>query len=704
MKPNPAAPVPNGMPTSRPGHRSDLEALRGLAILLVVAYHAGVPALAGGFIGVDVFFVLSGYFTTRILVQEYGTTGSVDLWAFWSRRALRLLPVLLVVVAATLLAVWTIWAPIDRAGIAETSRSVVTGRANIAFARDAVNYFGGASSPFLHAWSLAVELQVALFGPLLFIGLTMLGAWQTAPLEGERERRLSALVRGVGIGLAAVGALSLGIALWWTQTNPSWAFFGAPARAWEFVAGALLALSLPARSTSPEELGESRGRGWWVQAFGLGVILLAAFWYDRWTPYPGTAALMPVLGAAGVIAGGIHGRGILRSHHPLGSALGWFGRVSYSWYLWHWPMVVTAAVLMPAIGVWGRLGWSAAALAPAWLTYRWIEVPLRERRGEPGAPARRVPAAAAAAACLALAFAAGSMQRSAEQRIARGDQRAFAAARADRMPHGCWATSSAQGAAPTAPGCVFGDRDGAVTVALFGDSHAEHWLAALDRLGQERGWRVELMVMGGCPVADAPELIDVRSDRRGRECARYREAVVRRLIAIEPAVAVLSSWDEYVTREAESAGGQPSLGRVSPAAWERGLRRTYARLAAADIPVVTIRGTPYPGFDVPACLSRRAAQLPMADGCGYDRDRALHGPAGAAQRAAVRDLAGRGLPVASVDLTDQVCAGVRCSVVRGGEVVFTDSNHLTASFTRATARVLGARLDAALTTIGIRLP
>src|SRR5688500_19092662 len=103
------------MPSSRPGHRADLEALRGLAILLVVAYHSGVPALAGGFVGVDVFFVLSGYFTTRILVQEYGTTGSVDLPAFWRGRAMRVLPELLVVVIATMVAVWTLWAPFDRA-------------------------------------------------------------------------------------------------------------------------------------------------------------------------------------------------------------------------------------------------------------------------------------------------------------------------------------------------------------------------------------------------------------------------------------------------------------------------------------------------------------------------------------------------------------------------------------------------------------
>jgi hypothetical protein len=251
---------------------------------------------------------------------------------------------------------------------------------------------------------------------------------------------------------------------------------------------------------------------------------------------------------------------------------------------------------------------------------------------------------------------------------------------------------------------VFGDPNGAATVALFGDSHAEHWLAALDRLGRERGWRVVLMVKGGCAVADAPELAGARSNRHGRDCARYRESAVRELIALAPDVAVLSSYDEYVTRDAEAAGDAAVDGRVSAAAWGRGLRRTYARLGAAGVPVVAIRGTPYPGFDVPACLSRRSAGLPMADACEYDRDDALHGAARAVQLAAVRDVAARGLPVAAIDLADEVCAAERCGGLRDGLVVFTDGNHLAASFTRAAAGTLGARLDAALAPMGVRLP
>jgi peptidoglycan/LPS O-acetylase OafA/YrhL len=688
------------MSTPRPAFRADLEALRGVAVLLVVAYHAGVPALAGGFVGVDVFFVLSGYFLTRLLVREYAATGTVDVGAFYARRALRLLPALLVVVAATLAAVWALYAPIDRADVVATARSVVLGTANLAFAREAVDYFGRADSPFLHTWSLAVDQQVSLFGPLLFLALASLGGWSVARRRGdaaratdEASRRAAGLLRGVGIGLAVTGAVSLAAAVWLTRVAPPWAFFGTHARVWEFAVGGLLALALPADAAPAT--GSARSAGW-LQGAGLLAIAVAALAYDPGMSYPGVAALLPVAGAAALVAGGALGGRLLAAERSIVRLLGWFGEVSYGWYLWHWPMIVTGAVLAPAIGVPGRLAWSVAALVPAWLTLRWIERPMRAGRGE-SAPPSAWRLAAVAAACLTIALGAAGLRRAAERRVAAPDQRALAAAREDRTAHECWAGRGAT--APRDPAsdvCVFGDPRGATTVALFGDSHAEHWLAALDRLGRERGWRVVLLVKGGCPVSDAPELIGGRHARRGRECAAYREAVVRQLIALRPAVAVLGSWDEYVSRDAAARGGRDAEDRVSPAAWERGLRRTYTRLGAAGVPVVAIRGTPFPGFDVPACLSRRADRRPLASPCVYERAAAVHVAARAAQAAAVRDAASRGLPVRAIDMTDQICPTATCGVVRHGRVAFTDDNHLTASFTRALAGVLGARLDAAV--------
>jgi hypothetical protein len=194
------------------------------------------------------------------------------------------------------------------------------------------------------------------------------------------------------------------------------------------------------------------------------------------------------------------------------------------------------------------------------------------------------------------------------------------------------------------------------------------------------------MVKGGCPVADMSEFGSQRSERYYRECARYREAMLRRIVAMRPAAVVLSSWDHYIPPDGTSEDWQ-----VTPSMWERGLRRTYARLTAAGIHTIVLRDVPRTGFDVPACLSRRAARLPFARACDYDRAASVSRVAIAAQ-----DRAARGLPVRIVDMNDQLCDSPRCQVVRNGAVVFTDDNHLTATFSRSIAPVLGQRVAAAM--------
>jgi hypothetical protein len=234
--------------------------------------------------------------------------------------------------------------------------------------------------------------------------------------------------------------------------------------------------------------------------------------------------------------------------------------------------------------------------------------------------------------------------------------------------------------------CEFGDRSSSTVVMLLGDSHAEHWLGGFDRVGRERGWKIVAMVKGGCPVADMPELTNVRLKRYYHECTRYREAMLQRIVAERPAAVILSSWDHYIPPDGTGADWQ-----VTPEMWRDGLRRTYERLTGAGLRVVAIKGTPRTWFDVPACLSRRAAHVPFAAECTYDRERSLSRAAVAAQADAAR-----GLPVRFVDMNDQICSAPRCGVVRNGTVVFTDDNHLTASFSRSVAPVLSTRLAAAL--------
>ena len=668
------------MAVQRPPFRPDLEGLRGVAILLVVLFHAGVPGLAGGFVGVDVFFVLSGFFITGLLVRDLAETGQVRVREFYGQRALRLLPVLLVVLLATLALVMTLYAPIDRAAVARTARSVALSTGNLEFARSAVNYFGSRDNPLLHTWSLAVEEQFYLVWPLLLALFALLVGRRGLP--GADDPATSSPTDGLLRWVVGVGLVSFGASIWVTQLSQPWAFFGLGTRLWEFALGGALALGLRTRSDDVQPRAALLSGG------GLLLIALAVWAYDRTTPYPGAAALLPAAGTALLLVGG---RGAAES--AVGRALGatWLralGRLSYAWYLWHWPLVGLGRVLAPEIGVAGRLAWSAGALALAWLTYRVVEQPARDGR------LSRLPAfqrsAVALGATLGAVLIAYGAQRVAERRAAQPDQRTFAAAREDRMAHDCWA----RGARAARASCAFGDTTSSTVVALFGDSHAEHWLAGLDRVGRERGWKIVAMVRGGCPVADLGPDASLRGGRRDRACARHREATLRRIVAMRPAAAILSSWDHYVPVD-----GEPDAWQVSPDAWERGLRRSYARLSAAGIPVATIRGTPRPWFDAPSCLSRRAAQLPLAGDCTYERRRALLPAAVKAQTRAAR-----GLRVRIVDLNDRICATARCAVQRDGVILFTDDNHLTASFTRSLAPVLGPRLVAAFAELGVRLP
>ena len=281
--------------SSRPPFRSDIEGLRGVAILLVVLFHAGVPGLAGGFVGVDVFFVLSGYFITGLLVREVAVSGGVNLSEFYGRRALRLMPALLVVLLATLAAVMWLYAPIDRAVIAANARAVALSAGNYEFARGAVDYFGSGQNPLLHTWSLAVEEQFYLVWPLLILLVAFVAARRT---DTEAEDGVPA--RALLTGFALAGALSLAASLVLTTTAQPWAFFGMPTRIWEFALGGALAVVL--RDGRPR----LASRAAILQAAGVVAIGLAVLLYDRATPYPGIAAVLPALAAVALLLGG-HG-------------------------------------------------------------------------------------------------------------------------------------------------------------------------------------------------------------------------------------------------------------------------------------------------------------------------------------------------------------------------------------------------------------
>ncbi len=403
------------------GFRPDIEGLRGVAVLLVVLFHAGIAGVAGGFIGVDVFFVISGFLITGLLLREREQTGSVDLLRFYARRARRILPAAVVVIAITLPVAVLVLDPLSRAPVVIDGLASALSIGNIRFAFVAGDYFStvGTSSPFLHFWSLGVEEQFYLIWPLLLI------------VAGRSSRpRL-----GIGLVLGSVIVSSLVANLVITDAAVNWAFYSLPTRAWQLAIGGLLALaSLPGGARLPRPSARSAGSarsarsarsakptaalaeppamllavvGW----LGLVVVLWSAGALDESIAYPGAYALVPTLGAAAMIAAGASPFG---PRLALGlPPLRFLGRISYSLYLWHWPLLVLPAVALgsgtlgagvvgPGLGAVGtgagaittQLDWSvrvclvAVSIVIATISCLAVEEPFRRSATLAGRPAR----------------------------------------------------------------------------------------------------------------------------------------------------------------------------------------------------------------------------------------------------------------------------------------------------------------------------
>lgn len=349
-----------------------IDGLRAIAVLAVVAYHAGLPVPAG-FVGVDVFFVISGYLITALLAREQDATGRIDMLAFYARRVRRILPALVVVVAATVAASAVLLPDASLARVMRSAASALGVTANIHFQNATGGYFDQDSDlmPLLHTWSLSVEEQFYFIWPLLLVLIV-------------RRRWL----------LVVLAALSLGLAQWGLQVDPEAAFFQMPARFWELAVGGLIALA-PQRPL----------RG--VATVGL-VTLAIAIAYPM-PAFPGAGALPAVLGA-GLVVHAVHSGRSVRALEL--APVRFVGLISYSLYLWHWPLLsLYRATHLEAPGVAVSLVLCAAAGVLAWLSYRFIETPAR--RGFRTLSARRV-VGAGVTACLALILATVPVVRQAD--------------------------------------------------------------------------------------------------------------------------------------------------------------------------------------------------------------------------------------------------------------------------------------------------
>src|SRR6516165_5588098 len=377
--------------TSRKGFRPDIEGLRAVAVIAVVLYQAGIPGFGGGFIGVDVFFVISGFLITGLLWREVATTNTVALGRFYGARARRLLPAAATVGIATALVVAVVLPPLQARSVFLDGIACALYAGNYRFAMHGTDYLASdlPPPPFQHYWSLAVEEQFYLVWPVLIIGT----AWLVHRLRAGAAARATPYA----VVLVLVAAASLAAAVLWTRTSPAWAFFSLPTRAWELAAGGLVALSIHQWRRLP--LLPATIVGWG----GLALIVLTCTQLGPSTPYPGTAALLPVLGTALVIGAGPVTDGLGVGRVLCRPAMRAIGRVSYSWYLWHWPVLLLMPPLLgePA-GLPARLTATAVSGGLAVITLHLVENPGRfaaALRQSAKASLTVAGAASAAAAC-----------------------------------------------------------------------------------------------------------------------------------------------------------------------------------------------------------------------------------------------------------------------------------------------------------------
>jgi peptidoglycan/LPS O-acetylase OafA/YrhL len=632
----------------KPGFRPDVEGLRALAILLVVAYHAGIPGIHGGFVGVDVFFVISGYLITAHLASELARTSVIRFREFYARRARRLLPAAAVVVVATLVGSAVVLSPLELNEASKSAAASALYASNFWFMRAASDYFApeAGRNPFLHTWSLSVEEQFYLLWP----GLLLL-FWR---LGGRR---------GLFSGIALLTVVSFASCVAVTQMRGPWAFYASPFRAWEFGIGGLA-------SFAPRTIPLARAVSW--AAFAL--VLGSGLFITDQIAFPGWIALAPAAGTALLLMTGRApaGAGLFLGLPPMQLV----GRLSYSFYLWHWPMLVLAAAIAPNQGLQGPILAIVLAFGFAFASHVLVENPLRfSPRLTSSALTSLVAGAVLSVCCVAAGAASFTFGHFAEALPA---QRAITVAARLRSDLGRGAEKCMVAFTVSEPRlCTFGR--GRKVVVLFGDSHAAQWVSPIRSIADQNGWRLVTVLKASCPTADIGEVYNIRLHRSLHECAAWRNAAINEIRALKPDLIVISNFRQsYV----QGPGRNGPTNLTQPQDWAAGMGRTLTMLGASDI--VVLRDTPSASFDVAICMSRHAAR---ADLCTFDRDMALGAATYAMERQAVL-AAG----AAEVDLSDSFCDATRCPAIRDGLLVYRDSNHMSEGFARLLTPVLAVEL------------
>lgn len=673
------------------GTRADIQALRAIAVVLVVLYHFWPEHLTGGFVGVDVFFVISGFLITGHLLRA-PIGGWKGLIIFWGRRIRRLLPAAFLVLAVTLIATY-VWAPITLwQATAEQAGASALYVQNWFLANEAIDYMAADNAPTAvqHFWSLSIEEQFYLVWPMIIAATAFFS------LKSRRfaARHLTILV------ITAIAIASLAISIYLTATNPAGAYFITWARAWELALGGLAACAYPFVQSALVRFPQVKSILAWA---GLALIAYAALKFNASTVFPGIAALIPVAGTALVLlANPTRGWG-----SPL-RLLQWrpvqfLGDISYSLYLWHWPFVI----LLPY-----ALGRDATAIEKvfaianiiciSYLTKKFVED--RFRGSKPlGVPLRRT-FIFAVAGMLAIVLAASALTfiTTAKQEQARadamsqitGDDPCFGSLALENRgicePHGsklitdpifsksdtpdvynddCWFLKGPKEQKP----CEYGSKEpGAKRVALVGNSHAGHWLPPLQAIADSENWHITTYVSTACYTVDNEIIIDNPTETS--HCSAWNDRIIPEIEQGEYDLVIMSNrtWKTFKGIDLEETR------IVAQGAY----RMVLDSWLEADTPILVIRDTPYAYMSsVPDCVAANMNNLNKCDG-----SRGREAPDPLAEAAETIDDP----RLEVLDLTDRFCSGDICYSVIGGVIVYFDKGHLSATFARSLAEPIRA--------------
>jgi peptidoglycan/LPS O-acetylase OafA/YrhL len=674
--------------------RGDVAGLRAIAVVLVLLYHANVPFLPAGFLGVDVFFVISGYLITGQLLAEIDRTGRISLTAFYARRAKRILPAAAVVLIATAGAVWLFLPRVRWQDIGGDIVSAATYVINWRLADRAVDYLAQDTppSPVQHFWSLAVEEQFYVVWPLLILlAILVAKAWR---------RRVRTTL---WIGLVVVAVPSFIWSILYTASNPGRAFFVSTTRVWELAVGAGIALAATLVARIPKAMALIIG---WA---GLAAIVVSAIAFSAVTSWPGYAAALPVLGAASVIAAGANAgsRGpiAILGTRPFRAV----GDLSYSLYLWHWPMIAIATDHWNGLSVERGLIIVVASAVPAWLTYHLIENPLRYSRSLSTSPRFALSLGgnfSLAGVCAGLALVlivalstggTGDSGRPAPGAAALAAPSAGASVapipdRADFItpdplkatkdipvttPDGCFQNE----VSAEVLWCTYGNKNSSTEVVLVGDSKMDEWFPAFEMLADQNNWKLSIAVKGACAFTSAPAITGLDATKPYTSCTQWNKNLLAKLVADRPA---------YVVTSQGSGWAADSSNHTSVDAMAAGMRTSWATLDRIGTKVIVVANNPHPGLNVDQCVDKNRTHL---SACTYSSNVHLTDGAYVTQLLAVS-----GAPkVKMVDMFSAICATPICATVIGDVLVYRQGSHLTATYVKS----LTPKLATALTSAGL---